>query len=87
MNLHTEAESEQANVLTPESIDSTQSSVCRAVVSVMRDQQYGRIVNVSASIAHGWTGPVGTAGRAGIRGGKIRHSGTDRATCEGCWRI
>ena len=28
----------------------------------MRDQQYGRIVNVSASIAHGWTGPVGTAG-------------------------
>lgn len=28
----------------------------------MRDQQYGRIVNVSASIAHGWAGPVGTAG-------------------------
>lgn len=28
----------------------------------MRDQQYGRIVNVSAFIAHGWTGPVGTAG-------------------------
>ena len=28
----------------------------------MRDQQYGRIVNVSGSIAHGWTGPVGTAG-------------------------
>ena len=25
----------------------------------MRDQQYGRIVNVSGSIAHGWTGPVG----------------------------
>ena len=35
---------------------------CRAVVPAMRDQQYGRIVNVSASIAHGWTGPVDTAG-------------------------
>ena len=35
---------------------------CRAVVPVMRDQQYGRIVNVLASIAHGRTGLVGTAG-------------------------
>lgn len=35
---------------------------CRAVVPVMRAQGYGRIVNMSSSVAQGRTGPVGTAG-------------------------
>ena len=35
---------------------------CRAVVPIMRDQRYGRIVNMSSTIAHGRFGPVGTAG-------------------------
>lgn len=35
---------------------------CRAVVPVMRERRYGRIVNMSSSIAHGRQGPVGTAG-------------------------
>lgn len=35
---------------------------CRAVVPVMRQQQYGRIINTSSTIARGRHGPVGTAG-------------------------
>lgn len=35
---------------------------CRAIVPIMRDQRYGRIVNMSSTIAHGRLGPVGTAG-------------------------
>lgn len=35
---------------------------CRAVVPIMRSQGYGRIVNMSSSLAKGRTGPVGTAG-------------------------
>ena len=35
---------------------------CRAVVPVMREQGYGRIVNMSSSVAQGRTGPVGTSG-------------------------
>ena len=64
MNLHTEA-GRAGKRADAKFIDSTQSSAVRAVLTpVMRDQQYGRIVNVSASIAHGWTGPVDTAGSA-----------------------
>ena len=35
---------------------------CRAVIPIMRAQNYGRIVNMSSSVARGRTGPVGTAG-------------------------
>ncbi len=35
---------------------------CRAVIPIMREQKYGRIVNMSSSVARGRTGPVGTAG-------------------------
>ncbi len=35
---------------------------CRAVVPVMRERRYGRIVNMSSTIARGKHGPVGTAG-------------------------
>lgn len=35
---------------------------CRAVMPIMRAQNYGRIVNMSSSVARGRTGPVGTAG-------------------------
>lgn len=35
---------------------------CQAVVPIMRQQGYGRIVNMSSTLAHGRIGPVGTAG-------------------------
>ncbi len=35
---------------------------CRAVVPIMREQRYGRIINMSSTIARGKHGPVGTAG-------------------------
>lgn len=35
---------------------------CQAVTPIMREQGYGRIVNMSSTIAHGRVGPVGTAG-------------------------
>lgn len=35
---------------------------CRAVVPLMRKQGYGRIVNMSSTVARGKHGPVGTAG-------------------------
>jgi NAD(P)-dependent dehydrogenase (short-subunit alcohol dehydrogenase family) len=35
---------------------------CKAVMPIMREQEYGRIVNMSSTIARGKHGPVGTAG-------------------------
>ncbi len=35
---------------------------CREVVPLMREQRYGRIVNMSSTVARGKHGPVGTAG-------------------------
>jgi len=35
---------------------------CRAVMPVMRAQKYGRIVNMSSTLARGRAGPIGTTG-------------------------